>query len=202
MTRGTCQLKRKNKTRIGHSTVVWSLCMKARLGWLRVIKFKFPLQPHQKYYIFTVWRTWLFIASHYLTYTFIFRKVGRMYFLDLGVKGLNAKTWTRNSILSLDTFRYVRSMQLSHYKLCTRKIELACTWGEILSRLALSYTSMATKADQQKWRETALMAGHRRNTSLTSIPFVSVPRHGRVTPRDTSSATSIFLVHVCFEKCI
>ena len=26
--------------------------------------------------------------SHYLTYTFLFRKVGRMYFLILGVKGL------------------------------------------------------------------------------------------------------------------
>ena len=27
--------------------------------------------------------------SHYLTNTFLFRKVGRMYFLNLGVKGLN-----------------------------------------------------------------------------------------------------------------
>ena len=26
--------------------------------------------------------------SHYLTYTFLFRKVGRIYFLNLGVKGL------------------------------------------------------------------------------------------------------------------
>ena len=29
--------------------------------------------------------------SHYLTYTFLFRKVGRMYFLNLGVKGLKIK---------------------------------------------------------------------------------------------------------------
>ena len=27
--------------------------------------------------------------SHYLIYTFLFKKVGRMYFLSLGVKGLN-----------------------------------------------------------------------------------------------------------------
>ena len=27
--------------------------------------------------------------SHYLTHTFLFRKVGRMYFLNLGVRGLN-----------------------------------------------------------------------------------------------------------------
>ena len=26
--------------------------------------------------------------SHYITYTFLFRKVGRMYFLNLGVKGI------------------------------------------------------------------------------------------------------------------
>ena len=30
--------------------------------------------------------------SHYLTYTFLFRKVGRMYFLNLGVKGLMQST--------------------------------------------------------------------------------------------------------------
>ena len=49
--------------------------------------------------------------SHYITYTFIFRKVGRMYFFNLGVKGLiiqkparllysskycNAKVWVKN----------------------------------------------------------------------------------------------------------
>ena len=28
--------------------------------------------------------------SHYLVYTFLFRKVGRMHFLNLGVKGLIA----------------------------------------------------------------------------------------------------------------
>ena len=28
--------------------------------------------------------------SHYLTHTFLFRKVGRMYFLNLGAKGLNS----------------------------------------------------------------------------------------------------------------
>ena len=42
--------------------------------------------------------------SHYLTYTFLFRKVGRMYFLNLGVKGLNIifqiehdPIWTTNT---------------------------------------------------------------------------------------------------------
>ena len=28
------------------------------------------------------------VSSHYLSYTFLLRKVGRMYFLNLGVKGL------------------------------------------------------------------------------------------------------------------
>ena len=31
--------------------------------------------------------------SHYLIYTFLFRKVGRMYFLNLGVKGLTYNFW-------------------------------------------------------------------------------------------------------------
>ena len=68
------------------------------LSLLRVINVKFPLQPQQKYY-HTVWRTWLFIAYSqmkdyyttnpcYLTYTFSLYKVGRMYFVSSGVKGL------------------------------------------------------------------------------------------------------------------
>ena len=37
----------------------------------RVINIKFPLQPHQKYYISTVWRTWVFISySAEKSYTF------------------------------------------------------------------------------------------------------------------------------------
>ena len=46
----------------------------------RVIKFKFPLHPHQKYTHHTVWRTWLFIA--YADW-----KTNHAYFLSLGVKG-------------------------------------------------------------------------------------------------------------------
>ena len=71
-----------------------------------VINVKFPLQPHQKYDI-TAERTWLFIAyadgnmrttnSHYLTYTFLFRKVGRMYVLNLGVKGLKQSSACPNA---------------------------------------------------------------------------------------------------------
>ena len=34
----------------------------------------------------------------------------------------------------------------------------ACTRGEFLSRLSLSYTSMATKADQLKWRQIRISA--------------------------------------------
>ena len=34
------------------------------------------------------------IDSHYLTYTFLFRKVGRMYILNLGVKGVKSTQWT------------------------------------------------------------------------------------------------------------
>ena len=44
-----------------YSAVVCTYSCSLTLSLLRVISFKFPLQPHQKYYI-TVWRTWLFIA--------------------------------------------------------------------------------------------------------------------------------------------
>ena len=39
--------------------------------------------------------------SHYLTYTFLFRKVGRMYFLNLGVKGLKGDKIKINIIQTL-----------------------------------------------------------------------------------------------------
>ena len=38
--------------------------------------------------------------SHYLIYTFLFRKVGRMYFLNLGVKGSTLSLSSSKSILS------------------------------------------------------------------------------------------------------
>ena len=38
---------------------------KLTLSLPRVINFKFPLHPHQRYYRHTVWRTWLSIAHSY-----------------------------------------------------------------------------------------------------------------------------------------
>ena len=64
----------------------------------RVINLQFPLQPHQKCNIsqygelvfsyLTQMKDDYTTNSHYLTHIFLFRKVGRMYFLNLGVKGL------------------------------------------------------------------------------------------------------------------
>ena len=64
----------------------------------RVINFKFPLQPHQKYNITQYGElgfSWLpqmtddhTTTSRQLTCTFLFKKVGRLCFLSLGVKGL------------------------------------------------------------------------------------------------------------------
>ena len=58
----------------------------------RVINFKFPLQLHQKYYITQIknlafhsllrWHVIPLNDPHYLTHTFLFGKVGRMYFLN------------------------------------------------------------------------------------------------------------------------
>ena len=59
-------------------------------------------------------------------------------------RSFNVKTWPRNSILRLVTYRYVCWMHLSQHKLCTRKTELAL---EVISTL-LSYTT----ADRWKWR--------------------------------------------------
>ena len=58
-----------------------------------MINFKFLLRPHQQYYItqyeelgfpqLTQMKDDFTTNSHYLIYTFLFRKVGRMYFLNL-----------------------------------------------------------------------------------------------------------------------
>ena len=63
-----------------------------------MIKIKFPLQPHQKsnitqyrehgFHSLLGWKDDHTTHSHFLTYTFLFKKVGRMCFLNLGVKGL------------------------------------------------------------------------------------------------------------------
>ena len=63
----------------------------------------------------TVWRTWHFIAtqmkddyttnSHYLTHTFLFRKVMKMYFLNLGTKGLICGSSRLSSIHWPDVYK-------------------------------------------------------------------------------------------------
>ena len=68
------------------------------LSLLRVINVKFPLQPHQRYFIthyedlgfsqLTQMRNDFLTNSHNLTYTLSLTNVGRMYFLSIGVKGL------------------------------------------------------------------------------------------------------------------
>ena len=63
-----------------------------------MINIKFPLQPHLKYDI-TQYEELVFSlltqmkddyanSSHYLTYKFLLKRLRRMYFMNLGVKGL------------------------------------------------------------------------------------------------------------------
>ena len=69
----------------------------------RMINYRFPLQPQQKYYI-TQYEELGFSYSDqtrlytidflYPTCTFLFLNVGRMYFLDLVVEGLNVLTFS------------------------------------------------------------------------------------------------------------
>ena len=47
----------------------------------------------------------------------------------------------------------------------------ACTRGEILSRLSLIYTSMATNVDQRKWRQTRIFALSFSFVSAACSPF-------------------------------
>ena len=63
----------------------------------KVINVRFPLQPHQRYYITQYGELGFWSLTkvkddyttnvHYLTYTFLLKKVGRMYYSNLGVKG-------------------------------------------------------------------------------------------------------------------
>ena len=77
-----------------------SLISPLLLSWsfTRVINFKFPLWPHQKYCITAHRiRIWLFIAYsnerwlcyYSLPHLYIYFKVGRVYCLNLGVKSVN-----------------------------------------------------------------------------------------------------------------
>ena len=91
-----CNISGEAAGEIGH----WSLLRKRglTLSIRRAINFKFLLQPHKTYLQHTIWRTWFFIAysdERWLCYQFSlphiyisFRKVGRVYFLNLGVRGL------------------------------------------------------------------------------------------------------------------
>ena len=72
----------------------------------RVINFKFPLQPHQKYYITCSMKNFAFhrlLKWKWLYYQFSLRhlymyleKVGRTYFLNLDVKGLSLRISCKN----------------------------------------------------------------------------------------------------------
>ena len=55
----------------------------------------------------------------------------------------------------------------------------ACTRGEISSRLSLSYTPMATNADQRKWRQSTYFRGVRwaRVSSSCKVSCVLVQSH-------------------------
>ena len=80
---------------------LWTKAMRQQLSLslLRVINVKFPLQPHQKYYITQYGELWLSLLrwkmlilrtnSHYTSlYTFPLWNVAIMYFLNSGVKDI------------------------------------------------------------------------------------------------------------------
>ena len=86
------------------NNIILKTCYGHMLLRLNVINLKFLLQSHQKKIHHTVWRTQLPItysverwSAYYqfsLPYVYVsLKKVGRMYFLNLGVKGLNTRAW-------------------------------------------------------------------------------------------------------------
>ena len=112
-------------------------------------------------------------------------------------RSLNVKTESRNSILSLDTFRYVRLMYLSQHKLCTRKIELALElkfyldfhwvsrpWRRTLTNGSdVKYIFLRSPCDAVRlWRRVPvdLWRDHVRLGHLTSFSLASVRRYGHV----------------------
>ena len=77
----------------------------------------------------TVWRTWLFVDypderwllyttnSHNLTRTFLLKMLGRVYFLNLGVKGLSSLCDTNRDFLARRFLLYVGAFRsCSHHK--------------------------------------------------------------------------------------
>ena len=94
---------------------------------------------------------------------------------------------------------------LQSWKICLRTSDETANHpaAEVTLRSAHSPRSTASLNSEPGSR-----GRHRGNTYLTSLPLVSVRRHGRETQwksrkNFTTSASSIFLVHnVCCDKCI
>ena len=90
---GTLRILTISLPRTGESGRM-SPCKNAPVSLPRGINLKFPLQPQQKYHItrygelgfpwLTQMKDYYTTNSHYLTYTLLFRKAGRTYFLELG----------------------------------------------------------------------------------------------------------------------
>ena len=119
----------------------WSLSgVKGLNGWENLLFSPFTPQSDQcqispaaspEILYHTVWRTWLFIAysderwlcyrfSLYLAYIFPLLRVGRMYFLSLGVKaGYLLSTWARSDAAEI-RFSAVRSPRFWVPDYCTK----------------------------------------------------------------------------------
>ena len=154
----------------------WIIIIRLERNTHGVINVKFPLQPHQKYYItqskefgfssLTQMKDDYTTNSHYLTYTFLFRKVERTYSFNLWVKGLDKKNY-----IDLEEF-FHKTSPASRCWICSRqKTHITC------SRKSNNPIKMHILDGEKKERKTACIlrllapGGMSKNIYITLSPI-------------------------------
>ena len=80
--------------------------------------------------------------SHYLTYTFLFRKVVRMYFLNLGVKGLSTRIFSYYLLLVVAA-RLVMVGIIFGHRIFSNFVVLCLLWSLAPSSLLVDFVRCA-----------------------------------------------------------
>ena len=134
---------------------------------IQAINYKFPLQPHQKYYIHTVWRTWLFIAllRRKMVILPIITPHLSKYIQNVG--GCTFSTWSLHSQeWSISNFRCTRNVTIQYEELGFSKTQMT-----VLKQSSLPHSYMSL---EKVGRMYFLNLGVKRFTHTQLLRYIQV----------------------------